>query len=177
MTKSVWASEVGLWRGRRVRRAVLLGAAASALAMATAGAAGAPTLQAATVSGHGGLLVNGSSRSLYLLSSEKGAKVHCTGTCLSSWPPLLVKDSVTSVSLGSGVKGRIGFLARGTMKQVTFNSYPLYTYAGDTGPRQANGEGVEADGGTWYLVKADATTATATLFASAGSGGSSSSGW
>lgn len=148
------------------------------LAGTMAGASAAPTLKVATVSGHAGLLVDGSSRSLYVLSVEKGGKVACVGGCLVAWPPLLVKDSVTTLTLGPGVKGRVGFVARGdSMKQVTFNSYPLYTYAGDKGPRESNGQGVQADGGTWYLVKADATSAGATVYDASGSGGSSSGGW
>ena len=48
------------------------------------------------------------------------------------------------------------------MKQVTVNGFPVYQYAGDFGPRQDNGQGVVADGGTWYLASAVATTNAAT---------------
>jgi len=51
---------------------------------------------------------------------------------------------------------------------VTFNSFPLYTFAGDSGARQSHGEGVKAFGGTWTLVNAAAATALATPFAASG---------
>ncbi|NNN03434.1 MAG: hypothetical protein HKL87_05510 [Acidimicrobiaceae bacterium] len=117
------------------------------------------TLQAAKV-GKSTLLVNSSGRTLYLLSSEKGAKIKCAGGCLNFWPPLLVADSVTHVSVGMGVMGKVGFVARGaTMKQVTVNGYPVYTYAGDTKAGATTGEGVKALGGVWYVVNAAATSA------------------
>jgi predicted lipoprotein with Yx(FWY)xxD motif len=120
------------------------------------------TLQTAKV-GKSNLLVNSSGRTLYLLSSEKGAKIKCSGGCLNFWPPLLVADSVTHVSVGKGVMGKVGFVARGaTMKQVTVNGYPVYTYAGDTKAGTTTGEGVKALGGVWYALNPAATSAAAT---------------
>jgi predicted lipoprotein with Yx(FWY)xxD motif len=137
-----------------------------------------PVLKSAKVPGFAGALVNGSSRTLYVLSSEKGAKLKCKSTCLATWPPLLVKTSVTTISLGAGVKGKIGFVTRSkTMKQVTFNSFPVYTYAGDTGTLQASGEGVQAFGGTWTLAKAKASSPATTAYAASGSTTTTSGGY
>jgi predicted lipoprotein with Yx(FWY)xxD motif len=136
-----------------------------------------PVLKSAEVPGFSGALVNGSARTLYVLSSEKGAKLKCKGSCLATWPPLLVKTSVTAISLGAGVKGKIGFVTRSkTMKQVTFNSFPVYTYSGDTGTLQASGEGIQAFGGAWTLAKAKASSPAATAYAS-GSTTTTSSGY
>jgi predicted lipoprotein with Yx(FWY)xxD motif len=138
--------------------------------MLSASGATAPVMKSANVSGFPGALVNHSSRSLYILSAEKGAKLKCKADCLATWPPLLVKTSVKTVALGANVKGKIGFVARSsTMKQVTFNSYPVYTYQGDTGTLQSNGEGITADGGTWTLVKAKASSPSSTPFAASSS--------
>jgi predicted lipoprotein with Yx(FWY)xxD motif len=115
------------------------------------------------VTGFSGVLGNHVSRTLYALSTERNAKVHCKNACLGTWPPLLVKASVKSLSLGAGVKGKVGFVTRSsTMKQVTFNSFPVYTYKGDTGPKQSNGEDIQADGGTWTMLNAAARSAGAT---------------
>jgi predicted lipoprotein with Yx(FWY)xxD motif len=139
--------------------------------MVSASGASSPTLKSANVASFPGALVNHSSRTLYLLSSEKGAKIKCKSACLSTWPPLLVKSSVTKVTLGANVKGKIGFVTRSaTMKQVTFNSFPLYTFAGDSGALQSNGEGIVALGGTWYLVKASSSSAGVTVFKKSSSG-------
>jgi predicted lipoprotein with Yx(FWY)xxD motif len=132
------------------------------------------TVKAGNVPKFSGALVNHSSRSLYVLSVEKGGKLKCKASCIPPWLPVLVKSSATvqSVSLGTGVKGKIGFVTRSkTMKQVTFNSYPIYTFQGDSGALQSTGSGIQADGGTWTLIKASATTPSATPYASASSGG------
>lgn len=139
--------------------------------------AASPVLKSANVTGFPSALVNHSSRTLYVLSSEKGMKLKCKSTCLSTWVPVLVKTSVTTVALGAGVKGKISFVTRSkSMKQVTFNSYPVYTYQGDSGKLQSNGQGITADGGTWYLIKAKASTAAATLFKSSSSTTTTTSG-
>jgi len=132
-------------------------AGATLIALSPAGAA-TPVLSAGKV--HGVVVLLGSGRkSLYLLSSERAGHLRCTAACLSIWPPVLVASAVRRVALGAGVHGTIGFVARTrSTKQVTFNSYPLYYYAGDSGPTGSAGEGVVADGGTWYLVRAGART-------------------
>jgi predicted lipoprotein with Yx(FWY)xxD motif len=154
----------------------MLALAASAVMlvpMVSASGATSSTLKSANVTGFPGALVNHSSKTLYILSSEKGAKIKCNSACLATWPPLLVKSSVTKVTLGANVKGKIGFVTRSaTMKQVTFNSFPLYTYAGDSGTLQSNGEGIVALGGTWYLVKASSSSASVTAFKKSSSGSS-----
>jgi predicted lipoprotein with Yx(FWY)xxD motif len=158
----------------RAARAGIIALAAGALGttMITALASGAgTTIESANVPHFAGALVNQSSHALYVLSSERGAKLKCTGSCLATWIPLEVATSTKSVSLGAGVKGMIGFVVRGkSKKQVTFNSYPLYSFVGDSGPRQSHGESLKADGGTWTLVRSKATSAAATPFSASASG-------
>jgi len=131
----------------------------------------APILNRSNTYYYANVLATNRSLSLYVLSVEKGASVMCTGTCLTAWPPLLVPSSTTKVSMGPGVKGAIGFVTRGAMKQVTFNTYPVYTYSGDSGPNQSCGENAKLLGGTWTLASAGATTAAATPVPPVGSGG------
>jgi predicted lipoprotein with Yx(FWY)xxD motif len=140
-------------------------------------AAGASSsqLQSVNVSGYPGALANQASKTLYILTVEKGAKLKCKGSCLTAWIPVTVKDSVATVSLRGNVKGKIGFVARSsTTKQVTFNSYPLYTFSGDSAARQSHGEGKSFAGGKWYVVKADASTPGATPIVKAASTGGGS---
>jgi predicted lipoprotein with Yx(FWY)xxD motif len=163
-------------RSRRIKISITLLTAAGLLAapLAESADASATVLQSANISGFRGALTNHASRTLYILTVEKGAKLKCTGSCLAHWIPVTVKSSVTSVSLGANVKGKIGFVARSAgTKQVTFNSYPLYTFAGDSGPRQTHGEGAAFDGGKWYVVKASSSSASATpiVRAASSSGG------
>ena len=164
-------------RGTRFGVAAFVASAVLLAPMVSASGASSPVLKSANVTGFPSALVNHSSRTLYVLSSEKGMKLKCTSSCLSTWFPVLVKTSVKTVALGAGVKGKIGFVTRSkSMKQVTFNSYPVYTYQGDSGKLQSNGEGITADGGTWYLIRAQASTAGATFFKSSSSSTTTTSG-
>lgn len=157
----------GMRGGFASRLCVVALLASTMLAIPVASASGAvtPSLRSVKVPGYPGALATSSSRSLYLLTSEKGAALKCKGACLSTWLPMLVKDSVKKITLGAGVKGTVRFVARGsTMKQVTYNSYPVYRFVGDSGPRQHNGEGIAFKGGIWYLAKAGATSSVKTPF-------------
>ncbi|HEY8081066.1 MAG TPA: hypothetical protein VIE15_03170 [Acidimicrobiales bacterium] len=120
-------------------------------------------LQSTAASPYSSVLANSKAYSLYVLSAESTGSLHCTGSCLSFWPPFLVASSTSSVTMGSGVNGTVGFVARsGSMKQVTYNGFPVYRFSGDTGPNQTSGQGIVADGGTWGLASAAATSTGAT---------------
>jgi hypothetical protein len=55
-----------------------------------------------------------------------------------------------SLPSSSALPGKVGTVVRpdGT-EQLTYDGMPLYTYAGDTKPAQASGQGVE---GVWFAV-------------------------
>jgi predicted lipoprotein with Yx(FWY)xxD motif len=36
--------------------------------------------------------------------------------------------------------------------QATYNGHPLYTYIGDSGPGQDNGNNLNLNGGLWHVV-------------------------
>ena len=61
---------------------------------------------------------------------------------------------VTAATAGTGVTPSL----LGTVKSaggnlyVTYGGFPLYEFAHDSGPGQANGEGISSFGGTWYAV-------------------------
>ncbi len=153
------------WRYWGAVAAVVVAAAAVGPALAEAAvpvpsaSRGAASVESLRLGRFGAVLATVRHASLYLLSSEAGGRIVCRGACLSIWPPLLVSSSVRHVVAGPGIAGHLGLVARSrTTKQVTDNGYPLYTYAGDSGPREANGEGIVSFGGTWYLVRASART-------------------
>ena len=101
-------------KSRHIKISIGLLAAAGLLAVPLAESAGASAtvLQSVNIAGFSGALANHASRTLYILTVEKGGKLKCTGSCLAHWIPVTVKSSVTSVSLGANVKGKIGFVAR-----------------------------------------------------------------
>jgi predicted lipoprotein with Yx(FWY)xxD motif len=56
---------------------------------------------------------------------------------------------------GPGVTGKLSVLTRsdGSL-QAAYDGHPLYTYVGDSAPGQANGNGLNLNGGLWHEVAA-----------------------
>jgi predicted lipoprotein with Yx(FWY)xxD motif len=94
------------------------------------------------------VLTNAKGFTLYWFAPDTATKSACYGTCAAYWPP--VRGAVTA---GPGVTGKLGTIARSDGPvQATYDGHPLYTYAGDTGAGQANGNRLNLNGGLWYEV-------------------------
>jgi predicted lipoprotein with Yx(FWY)xxD motif len=119
----------------------------------------------------GNILADPRGMTLYTLTDPSGKAVDCTGPCLAAWPPLKVADGATEPTGPEGVTLTEVDGPDGT-KLVAIDGLPLYTYAGDAGASDANGEGITAFGGTWHAQKTDADVTSG----SGGSGGSGDSG-
>jgi len=144
--------------------------AASVTLVATLGVAGvvafagasSPQILKGNVNAFKGVLENSKHRAYYLLTTERNGTLHCATACESAWFPFLIGSKMKSVSLGSGVEGKIGFVKRtASLKQVTYNGYPIYLFSGDRA-NQSKGEGINAFGGTWFLVSAAARSSATT---------------
>ena len=133
-------------------------AAVSVVALAVLGASvAAANGPAATAAGGslktthiGGVtvLTNAEGRTLYWFAPDTVTRSACYGTCAAYWPP--VRGAATA---GPGVTGRLGTITRSDGSvQATYDGHPLYTYAGDTGAGQANGNRLNLNGGLWYEV-------------------------
>lgn len=139
-------------RHRHHRLSVAILAAVSILAVAGlfGSLASAQTSKRVVSEGHASghtVLTNKAGLTLYSLSVEKHGRFICTGSCVSTWIPLLV---------GPGVKPT-GPVTLGTVKrpdgkrQVSFDGRPLYRFDGDSRKGEANGEGIK-DVGTWHAA-------------------------
>jgi predicted lipoprotein with Yx(FWY)xxD motif len=142
-------------------------AASSPAASAPAGSApaassGGSTLDVKTISGQQ-VVTNSQGFTLYWFVPDTSTTSKCTGSCATYWPP--VKGPATEMS---GVTGKLGTITRsdGTM-QATYDGHPLYTYAADTAPGQAKGNGVNASGGVWHEMTVSGATVAAGSVASA----------
>ena len=139
-------------------------AAAGASASATASSSGT-ALKTATI---GGVTVLTSAKgfTLYWFVPDTATKSNCNGACATYWPP--VKGPATA---GPGVTGTLTTIKRsdGSM-QAAYDGHPLYTYAADTAPGQAKGNGLNLSGGVWHEVTASGG-ATPAQSSSSGSGG------
>src|SRR5215467_4864055 len=96
-------------------------------------------------------LMNAKGWTLYYLSTDTASQSMCTGGCAQTWPPLLQTGSVLPTGHGS-LPGKLTVVTTANGSQIEYNGHLLYTYAGDTGPGQTNGEGV---GGVWHVVTPD----------------------
>ncbi len=127
-----------------------------AASTAASGAAAAVTVT--TTNGSlGTYLTDGSGRTLYVFAPDTTSTSTCTGTCAAVWPPLVASGTATAA--GSAKASLLGSSKRtdGTM-QVTYAGHPLYTYAADGGKGVVKGQGVNSDGGLWWVVAADGSS-------------------
>jgi predicted lipoprotein with Yx(FWY)xxD motif len=118
---------------------------------------------------YGQILVNGSGRTLYLLTADNGSQSSCYAECASIWPPDTQAGAATG---GKADSAKVGTTTRtDNSQQVTYNGHPLYTYAQDSKSGDVNGQGLNTFGGTWYVVGPDGNPVTGTPSPSTGSGG------
>jgi len=105
------------------------------------------------ISGLGVVLVNSRGRTLYVFMKDARRHVTCTGQCAVYWPPLKWKGT-GKPKAGGAAKARLLGLDRNPSggKVVTYNKWPLYTYAADSAAGQANGENLKLNGGKWYVI-------------------------
>ena len=101
----------------------------------------------------GRVLVNGSGRTLYMFVPDKQKRVTCKAACANVWPPLKLPSGAKAVASGGAKKGLVGSDANPSGgRVVTYNHWPLYTYAGDTKDGVAYGQALNANGGLWYVL-------------------------
>ncbi len=92
------------------------------------------------------VLTNAQGHTLYWFSPDTPTKSACNGTCAAYWPP--VPGPLTAAA---GITGRLGTIKRADgSTQETYDGHPLYTYAGDSAPGQANGNNLDLNGGRWH---------------------------
>jgi predicted lipoprotein with Yx(FWY)xxD motif len=102
------------------------------------------------VAGVGTVLDNAQGLTLYYNTREAGGTIVCTGSCATAWPPVIVTGTLPKAS--GSMMGAFGVIGRPDgSTQLTYNGMPLYTFQGDSGPGQANGQGVQ---GIWFAATA-----------------------
>lgn len=150
-------------RGRARRTLAFAAVLVLALAAVALGSAGSLKLNGKANATLGKtIVINPAGRTLYSLSGETTRHLLCKPACFHTWPPLTVPSRSTKLSLGSGVHGKLGLVKRSNgALQVTLRGMLLYRFSGDHAKGEANGEGIEADGGIWHAATAAATPASA----------------
>jgi predicted lipoprotein with Yx(FWY)xxD motif len=96
--------------------------------------------------------VNPSGYTLYVFTADGNGVSNCTistySGCSGVWPPLTADASATASGDFSPITRSDG------SKQWAYQGHPLYTYSGDGGTFQMNGNGItEPDGNTWSVAR------------------------
>jgi predicted lipoprotein with Yx(FWY)xxD motif len=100
------------------------------------------------VAGNAAFVNPSSHHTLYFLDVDTPTGATCTGGCLSVWFPIVP-------SQGAQAQGGFTIVTRsdGTSNQWDYKNHPLYMYSGDSGPDQANGNGIPFAGGHWHVAR------------------------
>jgi predicted lipoprotein with Yx(FWY)xxD motif len=126
-------------------------AAATTAAAAPPHRASAPAVLEPVRTRLGVVLADRRGRTVYVFTADRPGHSVCTAGCLQFWP--FVAAPATIPSDAAGVTARLGILDRADGgRQLTVNGYPIYTFAGDTGPGSTAGQGQRLDAGVWWAL-------------------------
>jgi len=100
----------------------------------------------------GTVLTTGRGFTVYAFEADKGTRSACLGACAVAWPPVTTTSTPITVA-GGAARSLVGQTTRpGGQRQLTYAGHPLYTFAGDTSPGAANGQGSDAFGARWDVL-------------------------
>jgi predicted lipoprotein with Yx(FWY)xxD motif len=99
--------------------------------------------------------VNSKGYALYMFVPDDQRQVTCTSFCADTWPPVRLPASAT-LAAGPGVQSSLlgsDVDPAGGRRVVTYDGWPLYSYTGDVQAGQDTGQGIDLNGGYWYLMR------------------------
>jgi predicted lipoprotein with Yx(FWY)xxD motif len=109
------------------------------------------TLRSAVLARVGRVLVTGMGQPLYVFAPDQARRLTCSAGCQEVWPPLGVPAKVT---VGGGV--RLAWVGKAAnphgQPDLTYDGWPLYTFIQDDVPGEANGQGLDVNGGDWFTI-------------------------
>jgi len=127
------------------------GSSSTSTSSETSASSGGMTVSAGEVPGLGAVLVDSEGLTVYEFAKDQGSTSSCYGACEQGCPPVIAEGKATA---GEGaMSSQLGTTKRkdGTM-QVTYAGHPLYTFAEDSAPGEANGNESTAFGGKWSAM-------------------------
>jgi len=106
-------------------------------------------VQIAETPEYGPILVDADCRALYIFTKDVGGESTCVDDCAKAWPPLFVTDETVPPVADELDPSLFSITDHPDGSVLKIGDWPLYYFAGDTGPGETNGQGV---GGVWWLV-------------------------
>jgi len=112
------------------------------------------TIDARTLPGVGTVLVTSSGLTLYMFVPDARHRVTCAKLCTANWPPVKISAGGRLVA-GPGVRADLlgSDPDPSGGRVVTYNGWPLYTYTSDLQPGEDSGQGIDLNGGDWYVMR------------------------
>ncbi len=125
------------------------GGASATQSMPSTGGAGAAQIGVANNPKLGSILVDGSGKTLYVLTTDTPNTSTCYAKCATIWPPFVATSGSPNAVMGVDAS-KIGTAIRtdGTT-QITYSGWPLYYFSGDKAPGDANGQGIK---NVWFVM-------------------------
>jgi predicted lipoprotein with Yx(FWY)xxD motif len=116
----------------------------------TAAAQNDPSVNVRTSGAFGALLTDPDGWALYMWAGDEPGESNCYDACADEWPPYTIDSSPVAPP---GFPGALSLIDRGDGTwQVTLDDMPLYYFAGDNSPGDANGQGSFDFGAPWHIV-------------------------
>jgi predicted lipoprotein with Yx(FWY)xxD motif len=111
----------------------------------------------------GPILATGAGNTLYDFAPDTPTHSACVNDgCVFQWPPLVV-DGPVRVARGLD-SSLVGTLKRPDgSTQLSYGGHPLYTYNMDVTPGIVMGQGIDQDGGLWYVIDPEGKQITASF--------------
>jgi predicted lipoprotein with Yx(FWY)xxD motif len=109
-------------------------------------------LRVGKVGALGSVVIDRGLHTVYVFDKDSGSTSSCYDACAAKWPPMITqagpiaRDGIDVAKLGT-IEREDGSM------QVTYAGQPLYDYLGDTAAAEANGNGIEAFGGKWSVIR------------------------
>src|SRR3954453_10229728 len=120
---------------------------ASSASPSASSSAGGTQIKVASTS-TGSVLTDDKGRVLYMFNPDNRGDSVCYDQCAAAWPPTLTTGKPTA---GNGAEASLlATIKRKDGKtQVTYNKYPLYTFAFDAKPGDTNGQAAKS---IWWVL-------------------------
>lgn len=115
-----------------------------------AGSSSSAAIVADGDSAFGPILVDAEGLSLYGFTEDTDGVPTCNDACADAWPPVIVEDDAALERLDPDVFS-VAERADGSL-QLVAGVWPLYRFAGDAVPGDANGQ---LSGDVWFLATPD----------------------
>ena len=97
-------------------------------------------LRTLEIPGVGPALVTSAGLTLYTFANDTADASACDAACAATWPPYVIVGAPVA---GPGISGSLATITVAAGTQLTYNGKPLYRYATDAAPGQANGATID----------------------------------